>query len=54
MTDRVRVGAPRLEREGGTTRVVADVDGVPLWFASDDLALAPRPERFASAVLPAG
>ena len=52
MTDPVRLGAPRLERFGRTTRVVADVDGVPLWFDSDDLELVPRPEAFASAVLP--
>ena len=53
MTDRVRLGSPRRERDGRTTRVVADVDGVPLWFASDDLDLVPRPEAFASALLPA-
>ena len=53
MTDRVQVGRPRLERDGRTTRVVADVDGVPLWFASDDLDLVPRAEGFASAALPA-
>jgi hypothetical protein len=53
MTDRIQVGRPRLERDGRTTRVVADVDGEPLWFASDDLDLVPRAEGFASAVLPA-
>jgi len=35
----------------GGSRVEADVDGEPLWFASDDVVLAASPEAFASAVL---
>jgi hypothetical protein len=35
----------------GAHRVSADVDGLPLWFESADLELAPSPEAFASAML---
>ena len=37
--------------DSGGTQVEADVDGEPLWFASDDAALAASPEAFASALL---
>lgn len=35
----------------GTSHVEADVDGEPLWFASDDANLVASPEAFASTVL---
>ena len=35
----------------GGSHVEADIDGEPLWFASDDAKLAPSPEAFASALL---
>jgi hypothetical protein len=35
----------------GTHRVSAEIDGLPLWFESADLELAPSPEAFASAML---
>ena len=35
----------------GGSHVEADIDGEPLWFASDDAELAPSPEAFASALL---
>src|SRR5262245_61823059 len=35
----------------GVHHVSADVDGLPLWFESADLELAPSPEAFASAML---
>jgi hypothetical protein len=35
----------------GVHRVTADVDGLPLWFESSDLDLAPSPEAFGSAML---
>src|SRR6185437_3251587 len=35
----------------GGSRVEADIDGEPLWFASDDAPLTPAPEAFASALL---
>ena len=35
----------------GAHRVSADIDGLPLWFESADLELAPSPEAFASAML---
>ncbi|MGD9502446.1 MAG: hypothetical protein AB7V40_08165 [Methyloceanibacter sp.] len=37
--------------DSGGTQVEADVDGEPLWFASDDAALLASPEAFASALL---
>ena len=39
--------------EGGTTRISAAVGGRELYFESEDLELAPEPEAFASALLPA-
>lgn len=41
----------RSERVGSTHRVSADVDGIPLWFESDDVNLAAAPEAFGSALL---
>jgi hypothetical protein len=35
----------------GVHRVSADIDGLPLWFESPDLELAPSPEAFGSAML---
>ena len=40
-----------LTTSAGGSRVEADVDGEPLWFASDDTVLVATPEAFASAVL---
>lgn len=39
------------ERAGSAHRVSADVDGIPLWFESDDLNLVAAPEAFGSALL---
>jgi hypothetical protein len=36
---------------GSASRVSADVDGIPLWFESDDVNLAAAPEAFGSALL---
>lgn len=47
----INVAGPRVEKNGGTSRVVADVDGVPLWFESEHLDLRPSPEAFVSALL---
>lgn len=52
MTSEAHLELPRLERTGQRVRVVADIDSHPLWFESDDISLRPRPEAFASAVLP--
>jgi hypothetical protein len=46
-----RVTNIRAERSGSTNRVAADVDGVPLWFESDDTELRASPEAFGSALL---
>jgi hypothetical protein len=46
-----RVTNIRAERSGPTSRVVADVNGVPLWFESDDTELSASPEVFGSALL---
>jgi len=35
----------------GGSHVEADVDGEPLWFVSEDAALTPSPEAFASGLL---
>lgn len=52
--ERVRVGAPRVERRDQAWRVVADVDGQPLWLETADAPLTAAPEAFASiALLPA-
>lgn len=37
--------------DGGTNRVTAEVDGVPVWFETADVPLAPRPEAFAASFL---
>ena len=37
--------------EGSTHRVSADVEGIPLWFESDDAALQAIPEVFSSTLL---
>jgi len=46
-----RVTNIRSEKVGAANRVSADVDGIPLWFESDDLNLAAAPEAFGSALL---
>ena len=46
-----RVTNIRSERVGSAHRVSADVDGIPLWFESEDLNLAAAPEAFGSALL---
>lgn len=38
----------------GTYRVMAEVDGVPLWYESDDIQLSVSPEAFATALLVPG
>jgi len=45
------VGPVTLERSGSRCRVAADVGGVPTWFESDDVELAPAAEAFGSAFL---
>jgi hypothetical protein len=47
----ITVGIPRVEKLNGVSRATADVDGIPLWFESGDVDLAPSPEAFASALL---
>src|SRR5438874_3430892 len=46
-----RVTNIREERVGSAHRVSADVDGIPLWFESEDVNLAAAPEAFGSALL---
>ena len=48
----MRIGRPK-QRIGpeGSSVVEADVDGEPIWFASNDLALSASVEAFASALL---
>lgn len=53
MTAALHLSRPRAERLGAQHRVVAEVDGESLWFSSPDAPLAPSPEAFASAILPA-
>lgn len=43
--------APRLESGGGVSRVCCRVEGEDIWFESEDLALLPRMEAFAGAML---
>lgn len=43
--------APRLESGGGVSRVCCRVEGEDIWFESEDLALLPRMEAFAGALL---
>ena len=45
------VSSVRTESDGGVHRVIADVDGIPLWFESSDAELFARPEAFGSALL---
>ncbi len=47
----VRIGTPVAERRGGTSRVLARVDDVEVWFESEDLDLTPSPEALVSAFL---
>lgn len=47
----MRIGKITAQADGGDTRVVADVGGVPLWFSSRDVELLPTAEAFASALL---
>ncbi|MGF1483459.1 MAG: hypothetical protein ACFBZ8_03745 [Opitutales bacterium] len=51
--DAIHVSSPRLERAGRYTRVVANVDGQPLWFESEDALLVPEPEAWGSALVAA-
>ncbi len=46
-----RVTGIRSENMGSASRVSADVDGIPLWFESDDMSLSAAPEAFGSALL---
>ncbi len=41
----------RTSLDGTTSTVEADVDGLPIWFRSDDLSLRASPEAFGSALL---
>ncbi len=43
-----RITGIRRETRGGAQRVVADVEGSPVWFESADAELDPSPEAFAS------
>ena len=47
----VKVSNIRASTERGCHRVAADVDGVPLWYESDDVELFPTPEAFGTALL---
>lgn len=47
----LRVANLSAARADGVSRVSADVDGHPLWFASSDAVLEAAPEAFASALL---
>ncbi len=47
----MRISSLTAAFEQGVHRVIADVDGVPLWFESADVALTPSTEAFASAML---
>jgi hypothetical protein len=49
----IGVGPVRSSRRDGTFRAAADVQGVELAFETEGAPLAPRPEAFASALLPA-
>lgn len=48
---RMRVTNIHAERRAHAHRVSAEVDGVPLWFESDDTELSAAPEAFGSALL---
>jgi hypothetical protein len=47
----VKVSNIRASNGRGCYRVAADVDGVPLWYESDEAELFPAPEAFATALL---
>lgn len=47
----VKVSNIRASCVRGCCRVAADVDGVPLWYESDDVELFPAPEAFGTALL---
>jgi hypothetical protein len=47
----VRIEVPRGSGRATASRVEANVDGVSVWFESDDVPLAPAPEAWASAFL---
>jgi hypothetical protein len=47
----VRVSNIRAASGHGTYRVTAEVDGVPLWYESDDIQLCVSPEAFLTALL---
>ncbi|MGE0128760.1 MAG: hypothetical protein AB7U82_11830 [Blastocatellales bacterium] len=47
----MRISSLTTTFEQGVYCVSADVEGVPLWFESADVALSPSPEAFASAML---
>jgi len=48
---RIAVGPVTSTHSAGIHRVVAEVDGLPIWFESGDHALRAAPEAFASAFL---
>jgi hypothetical protein len=48
----VELSEPTAVDTGSGSRVRADVDGVEIFFESDDIELMPAPEVFASALLP--
>ena len=47
----MRISSLTATFDQGVHRVIADVDGVPLWFESADVPLSVSPEAFASAML---
>lgn len=47
----MHIGSITAQSDGNGSRVVAEVDGVPLWFASKDVELKPAAEAYASALL---
>jgi hypothetical protein len=47
----VKVSNIRASKGRGCYRVAADVDGVPLWYESDEAELFPAPEAFGTALL---
>lgn len=47
----MQIGKIAATISSGVHRVSADVDGLPLWFESSELDLAPSPEAFASAMM---
>lgn len=51
MTARLRVGTPAVQTGAGRVRVTAPIGGADAWFESEDVALVPVIEAFASAFL---